>query len=311
MKFTVSVVLLLFLCPRWTGLGREFGSLKVSIQDAERIPGAKENAAPTAPTPANPASVEENGKWRVSEDVSPRDGSRTVILILQAEQEVPASAGPNTYPRLEISCKSHHVEVSIHTSSLPAGPEGNGKYNVRLRLDDGQPFTQFWDQSTGQDSLSAPHPWDLARMLAAAKRLGFEFMPLGYPPVATWFDLNGLDGEFGKVTNACGSSAQSGSTESVKVKSSPPDLRTIRKVYLETEWAIDDNARPRDIKAIEKHTCLQVVETPGAADAILNWTMLGFTGATLELQSKDGQTLWSRSGLTPPLKALKQAVGCP
>ncbi len=99
--------------------------------------------------------------------------------------------------------------------------------------------------------------------------------------------------------------------QAINTKGSPPDFHKIRKVYLEMEWAMDDDARPRDIRAIEKHTCLRVVDTPEAADAILNWTVPGFTGASLVLLNKDRQPLWGRSGMTPPLKALKQVVGCP
>jgi hypothetical protein len=104
---------------------------------------------------------------------------------------------------------------------------------------------------------------------------------------------------------------QSGSTQGIKVKDSKPDLHTIRKVLFETEWADDDNARPREIIAIQKHTCLRIVDTLEAADATLSWQNQGLMGVAVELTGKDGQVLWSKRGLTPPLKALKQALGCP
>jgi hypothetical protein len=88
-------------------------------------------------------------------------------------------------------------------------------------------------------------------------------------------------------------------------------LTKIRKILLETEWADDDNARPREVIAIQKHTCLRIVDTLEAADATLSWENQGLMGVALELSSKDGQVLWARRGLTPPLKALKQALGCP
>jgi hypothetical protein len=97
-----------------------------------------------------------------------------------------------------------------------------------------------------------------------------------------------------------------------KVEASPPDLHTIRKIFLETEWVDDDAETARKVIAIQKHTCLRVVETREAADATLTWLPESFTGGALELQSKDGQVLWSKVGsFTTPLKALKQALGCP
>lgn len=90
------------------------------------------------------------------------------------------------------------------------------------------------------------------------------------------------------------------------------DLHTIRKVYLNTEWSDDDYMTSKKIGTIEKHTCLRVVGTMGAADASLTWTPDAFTGADIELLGKDGQVIWFKaSGLTPPLKALKEALGCP
>ena len=113
------------------------------------------------------------------------------------------------------------------------------------------------------------------------------------------------------ANSANGAPASIGSTKSAETKSSPPDLHKIRKIHLEMDWAEDDNARPRETVAIEKHTCLRVVDAAEAADASLNWSNQGLMGVALNLLSKDGQTLWSRRGLTSPLKALNQAVGCP
>jgi hypothetical protein len=106
-------------------------------------------------------------------------------------------------------------------------------------------------------------------------------------------------------------SVQGGSTKGNEIKGGRPDLLKIRKVYLETDWVDDDYARPRAIIAIQKHTCLRVVDTSGDEDASLTWSNEGLMGVVLDLVSKDGQILWTKRGLTAPLKALKQAVGCP
>ena len=120
--------------------------------------------------------------------------------------------------------------------------------------------------------------------------------------MATWFDLNGLDGVLGKVADACGWSGQGASTEA-----STPDLHSIRKVLLKIDWSNYEGAR----KVVEKHTCLQVVETLRAADATLTWETGGFRGASLKLVSKDDQVIWSKRSLTPAFGPLNEAVGCP
>ena len=274
--------------------------------------GSERPTSPAEHTAANPASVGGNGKWEVRDEISPDSGSRTVTLVLPAEQAVSASAGLDKYPRLFIRCQSRQTDVYIHTGSLPADADANGEYNVRLRLDDGQPSTQPWEQSTGHDSLFAPNPVEFARLLAGSKRLALEFTPPESGPVATWFDLNGLGGALGKVADACGWSVQSDSAAGTRTKGNPPDLHAIRKVLLDADWADDEVILARKSGAIAKRTCLQVVDTPAAADAILKWSIQGFTGGALELRSKDGQVIWSKAGsVTTPLAALKQAVGCP
>jgi hypothetical protein len=285
------------------------------VLDAMITAGNKERTSPTGPsvrTPANPAIVGGNGKWDLSEEVSPADGSQTVTLTRAAEQEGSALAGPYRDTRLYIRCQSRHTDVYIRMEALPANADANGQYSVRLRLDDGQPFTEHWDQSINHDSLFAPQPVELAQKLAFAKKLTLEYTPAGSGPVATWFDLNGLDGGLGKVADACGWSVQSPSAEAAKIKASTPDIHTIRKVFLDSDWADDDEAVARKVRSIVTHTCLQVVGTSEAADALLSWSIQGFTGGTLQLRSKDGLVIWSRGGsLATPLKALKQALGCP
>jgi len=110
---------------------------------------------------------------------------------------------------------------------------------------------------------------------------------------------------------ASGPPAPGSFMKSAETKSSTPDLHKIRKILLEMDWAEDDNARPRENVAIEKHTCLRIVDTLEAADARLNWSNQGLMGVALNLQSKDGQALWGKRGLWSPLKALNEAVGCP
>jgi hypothetical protein len=104
---------------------------------------------------------------------------------------------------------------------------------------------------------------------------------------------------------------QSGTVEAPKpVKT---DIRKVRKVALEIDWADEEYARARATLAIQKHTCLKVVDTLADADARLNWTNQGVMGVAIRLLSKDDKddhVLWSKTGLTPPLKALNKEVGC-
>ena len=161
-------------------------------------------AGSTLRTPTNATGRRENGKWEVSEEISPMDGSRSLALTLKAEQSIPSLVGLGDFPVLTISCKSHHTAAYIHTGSLPFDPDKGGKYRVQLRVDDGQLITQYWGASNSYDALYAPKPVELAKQLAASKKLAFEFTPLASGPVATWFAVEGLERPLGKVADTCG-----------------------------------------------------------------------------------------------------------
>lgn len=282
------------------------------VLDAMLNAGNEKAASPAGQASAEPATIGGSGKWDVREEVPPDGGSPTVTLILRGEQELPGSSGLGKRPQLFIRCQSRQTDVYLRTGSLPADNDANGGYKVRVRLDNRQPSNQLWDQSTGHDSLFAPEPIAFARTLAAAKTLALEFTPSGSGPVTARFDLQGVGGGLGKVADACGWSVQGDSAAAGKTEDRPPELHAIRKVVIDADWSDDDEMLARKSLAIARHTCLQVVDTLAAADAVLKWSIQGFTGGALELRSKDGQVLWSKAGsFSTPLTALKQAVGCP
>ncbi len=116
----------------------------------------------------------------------------------------------------------------------------------------------------------------------------------------------------GENKGKLGSSSVATPPTTSETKAPLPDMHKIRKIRLEIEeWAEDDNARARATKTIKKYSCLQIVDTPEEADAILSWETQGLMGAALDLRTKDGQELWNKRGLTAPVKALSLAVGCP
>ena len=305
MNLAIPLLVTLALCPVSGWLGRELSIQKTRVQAAAPVLGAQEKTGQSGPGKA------EQEKWNFSDAVSPSDGSRTVTMSLAAEPEGPAVGTAGSPPSLYVRCQSHQTDVYLRTGSIPVGTDANLPFTVQVRWDGKQPIPQEWDQSISHDSLFAPHPVEFAQKLAFAKELSLEFTPPGSGPVVTRFDLSGLNEGLTKLANACGWSLQSPAEAAAKAKASLPTLHSIRKVYLESDWADDDDAIARKAGTISKHTCLQVVATPAAADAILVWSIQGFTGGTLELRTKEGQLIWSRSGnLRTPLKVLDEAVGC-
>jgi Type VI secretion system VasI, EvfG, VC_A0118 len=88
---------------------------------------------------------------------------------------------------------------------------------VTLRLDDRQARYESWGESTDHKALFADElaysgdvvypagaPVNLAKQLARAKTLIFQFTPFDGSPQTMRFDLRGLDRHIDKVAEACG-----------------------------------------------------------------------------------------------------------
>ena len=152
-------------------------------------------------SPTNGANAA--GKWRVIEDKSAFDDTKTVTLVLDANERI---NGPvkSFLPRLIVRCRERDTAVFVGTG-MPASVEyGTETHGVRLRIDDGKTTTDAWSESTSNDSLFAPQGMVLLRQLVSGKHLAFEFTPFDAPPQVAQFDIDGLGPMLAGAKDACG-----------------------------------------------------------------------------------------------------------
>ncbi len=145
----------------------------------------------------------DSGKWVVHESSSQMDDSKTVVLRLDAENTISGWLKKNK-ANLFIRCKENRTEVYIHTG-MAANPEyGVDAHTVRIRLDKLRAFTERWSESTDNEALFAKTPISLAKKLAHARTMLFEFTPFNANPATSRFDVRGLDQHLNRVAQACG-----------------------------------------------------------------------------------------------------------
>ena len=145
----------------------------------------------------------DSGKWVVHESSSQMDDSKTVVLRLDAENTISGWLKKNK-ANLLIRCKENKTEVYIHTG-MAANPEhGTDAHTVRIRLDKLRAFTERWSESTNNEALFAKTPISLAKKLAHARTMLFEFTPFNANPATSRFDVRGLDQHLNRVAQACG-----------------------------------------------------------------------------------------------------------
>jgi hypothetical protein len=187
--------------------GRE--SLRAEIRDRlrEAIKPLEGFAIPEPVSSTNEPAVSEmtstEPSWRVNEDTSAMDDSSTVTLHLDAMDSIRAWPGENHTPTLIVRCKENQTDVYIVNGASPAIEYGIDGATVRLRLDSAPAFSGEWGKSTDGDTLFAPNAVALAKKMANAQTLLYEFTPFNSSPQQARFKLTGLSEHLPKVAAAC------------------------------------------------------------------------------------------------------------
>lgn len=142
-------------------------------------------------------------QWIVEEGTSPMDDSRTVTVRLEAENTVKGWL-TNERPWLIIRCLENKTELAVLTGMSSSVEYGSlHRHTVRIRLDDDKPFSEKWSESTDDKALFAPRGIALAKKIAKAKKMLFEFVPFRGKTAIVEFSVDGLNKHLKKVADAC------------------------------------------------------------------------------------------------------------
>jgi len=148
-------------------------------------------------------------KWHVTEDHSPMDDSRIVVLSLESDDVIQGPVGSKK-PKLVVRCKEGKTQVYVVTgmaATVEEASEGgpSAGHTVRLRIDQNSPQTATWWESTSDSALfNEDDAIAFAKQLAQANLFTFQFTPFDANPAIARFDLRGLNAHLGKVADACG-----------------------------------------------------------------------------------------------------------
>ena len=152
----------------------------------------------------NNESLSKADKWIKIDSNSEMDDSKTVSLILDANNYIDAYYNKSEKPTLIIRCKENKTEIYIRTN-VSANPE-LGLYNeftVRIRLDKNKPFKQRWGESTNGEALFAPRAIALAKKINKSKKMLFEFTPYNSNSQLAEFDVRGLEPYLKELADTC------------------------------------------------------------------------------------------------------------
>ncbi|WP_334327200.1 type VI secretion system-associated protein TagO [Gilliamella apicola] len=153
----------------------------------------------------NTSVVETNSKskWVITEEVSPIDDSKTVMLSLKSESPIKSDFS-QVIPTLNIQCKERETDFYIN-------------FNIFLSTHDIKPITRIdsdkavngveWYISTDYKALFYPGSQkkinEFIKTLKDKKKLFIQVTPFSKGSVNTTFDLTGLDEAIKPVREAC------------------------------------------------------------------------------------------------------------
>ena len=153
----------------------------------------------------NTSVVETNSKskWVITEEVSPIDDSKTVMLSLKSDSPIKSDFS-QVIPTLNIQCKERETDFYIN-------------FNIFLSTHDIKPITRIdsdkavngveWYISTDYKALFYPGSQkkinEFIKTLKDKKKFFIQVTPFSKGSVNTTFDLTGLDEAIKPVREAC------------------------------------------------------------------------------------------------------------
>lgn len=139
------------------------------------------------------------GKWTVSENTSPIDDSKTVIMRLIAESSV-GSGYKEHLPTMILRCSENKTNAYINIGSFL----GSDTIRVLNRLDKNKAITKTWTISTDHKAIFAPGSnVTYIKSLMKHNKLLIQLTPYSESPVMTTFDLRGLKEAVVPLRKAC------------------------------------------------------------------------------------------------------------
>ena len=116
---------------------------------------------------------------------------KSVALELAARNETQVWM-KSVRPTLVLRCIANRQEVFVFTDSAAAMEAQDEDHTVRIGFDGAAARTERWPDSVEHDALFAPDGAALAREVAQARTMQFEYTPHNAAAVVAHFDVAGL-----------------------------------------------------------------------------------------------------------------------
>ncbi len=167
----------------------------------EKPPTSEAAIAPSEPV----QTAEDRGNWRVSEDKSAFDDSRTVVLSLSSDQPIAGRFAAASPAEIYLRCQENSTSLYlVLNDQFLSDIQGFG--SVDYRIDEQKASVARMTASTDNQALGL---WDggksipLIKKLMMGKSVVFRATPFNESPIEFSFTLAGLENAVRPLKEAC------------------------------------------------------------------------------------------------------------
>jgi hypothetical protein len=146
-----------------------------------------------------PVTSTDTGAWEVSVEVDPITDEKVITAAVESD----AQSASFRKPILFVRCKAKDLEVFIAWTEYLAD-----ETSVTTRIDESDPETSRWEQSTDQTATFAVQPKETIEALREAERYSARITPYRSGPVTASFPVTGLDAILTTHEGVCGQIGQ-------------------------------------------------------------------------------------------------------
>ncbi|WEK03631.1 MAG: type VI secretion system-associated protein TagO [Candidatus Devosia phytovorans] len=153
-----------------------------------------------APIAATATETAGTGKWTVRSEINHLDGSETIVVRLQADEEQYRPRGPATFVA---RCQSHQAQAYIYWGHF-LGNTDNQFQDVVVRFGSEPAQTQRWTLSSSGDATYSPSlSTSLLAEMVANPTFVAQTTPADREPVTAFFDTAGMKNALGSLLEGC------------------------------------------------------------------------------------------------------------
>ena len=145
--------------------------------------------------------AKKNQSWQVTDKTDEMEGSRVVILAVEATDSYIYHTRERKRPTMYIRCKGGKLEAYINNDAQ--ADDAYDGVTVKVKFGEGKPISLSADESTDHEALFIGKPKTLVAGFSGQTTMLYQFTPFSSAPATLHFNVSGWDEKAAPLKEAC------------------------------------------------------------------------------------------------------------